>query len=600
MKSTPWPRSLRSPLWPFLGMALLGAGASLFGPIPGLTAWCVGIAGGSILFRRLRIAALGLAMAWGNWHMNSACTPGLPTDWSGTGCFVCEMTLPAEASPWGWQGVARCRMSGIERIWRVEGRGEAPNCIGTFEAWAKSQPWRLSGTFDERAVYGRRGWSGRLILLAPPVWMEARLPQPSALHRGINRAQSALKSQLLLQLEPPVVGFLWGIATGDKSELPPQLRTAFSRAGLAHVLAVSGYHVGLVGFLPLLFARSKRQSLRLLSLLGIPAIGAYVVFCGASESAVRAWTMAAFLLLASVLRRPMTLGHALCLAGWLMLMFHPIGLRQMGTQLSFIAVLGIALGLEAAATWRWPRIGRALVVPASAQSATSPIAVPTFQQFPLAFLPVNLVAGPWVTAIGALFMGWLIWPWEGATRDALTFALNAVVSALLKAVLWVSDQELLVLPVANDDGVRWAALGLGGLAFLVGTFRSPKWWWLGGWAWGMAAWFGPHPAPEPDWTMHRAREPDLQIGTVRWRALEDKESAAADFDGIAVTSGLNSSPQGWVQSSQRGDVVCWTGLQAGLNWEFRYQPQSGLGILEIGGHQWVWERWHVSISGRWH
>ena len=588
MATPPWPRSLRSPLWPYVGGALLGA---LLFQWTGCVRWsALMLSSGLAVGGRWREAGQLAAFCLGGWNAERAAESGAPPDWSGTGCFVCALVDEVESTDWGWRSVARCRGGGLERTVRLEGLGQAPLCRGTLRVWAQWAPWTVRGTFDESRIYGSRGWAGRLQVRSDLDWIEARSPSMPGWKRRLREARTSLLGRYSERLSAEALGFVWGISTGDKSLLSPDLRAAFSRIGLAHVLAVSGYHVGLVGFIPLLFARSRRQSLRAVALLGIPLLGAFVLFCGASESAVRAWTMASLLIVASVIRRPGSLGHSLNVAAWAMLVAHPLAVQQLGTQLSFVAVLGIALGLEAAAALHLPRWIRPAMVPVAAQGATTPFAVPTFLQFPLGFLPVNLVAGPWVTAIGAVLMGWLIWPRDDVLSAGLLWALNRTVEGFVVAVRAVSQWDALCYAVVPGDFLRWWAMGWGTLALFVGCFRGGRWWMAGALCWASAPWWPlPNQAPR-DWVMERSREPNLTIAGARWAS----ENVRIDSTTVPLDGGV-----GWVHASRVGDRVIWHGLQREGTWSFAFNPKDGMGRLEIAGHAWIWERWHERTAGAW-
>ena len=595
MASHPWPRSLRSPLWPYVGCALFGA-LSFRDTECAFVSFLL-IAAAAVLVGRWREAGYIAAICMGNWNAQRAAQLGEAPNWSGSGCFVCVIRGEVEQTDWGWRTEARCRGGGLERMVRLEGREPAPLCEGTFQVWAQWEPWAVRGSFDESKIYGSRGWAGRLRVRSELEWWEARTPEWPLWRQWILAGRASLLERYRERLSPAALGFVWGISTGDKSLLSPDLRSAFSRIGLAHVLAVSGYHVGLVGFIPLLFARSRRQSLRVLALLGIPLLGAFVLFCGGSESAVRAWTMASLLIVASAIRRPGSLGHSLNVAAWAMLVFHPWALQQLGTQLSFVAVLGIALGLEAASTWRPSRWAKPVVVPLAAQSATTPIAVPTFLQFPLGFLPVNLVAGPWVSAIGALLLCWLIWPFDDTLSRGLLWALNGLVEWLMRAVQAFGEWDGCSYRVVQGDLIRWWAMGLGSLAMFIGCFRRHTWWIASALFWASVPWWPRPPAPRSDWAMERDGVPDLRIMEARWtgKGARVDSSAARAIDGI----GCWQHPEGWIHASSEGKTVTWVGLQRKGTWRFHFEPKRGMGRLEIDGHAWIWERWHDRTQGAW-
>ncbi|MGB1075687.1 MAG: ComEC/Rec2 family competence protein [Flavobacteriales bacterium] len=228
------------------------------------------------------------------------------------------------------------------------------------------------------------------------------LPASSSQWRGWNapRIRQRFQASLNDWFSQDVTGLLMGLAMGDCSDLPAQWRLNFQSAGLAHLLAVSGYHVGLVGFLPLLMSRSRRTALRCMALAGIPWIWSFIWLCGFPVSAVRSGWMITFWLLSSCGRNPMSGLHCWSLTGWIMLVSDPLSMSTMGAQLSFIAVLGIFLGIS---TWQvlspsllpiFRKAGQIIVVPTAAQMATAPLSLPVFGIFPIAFLPFNWIAGP--------------------------------------------------------------------------------------------------------------------------------------------------------------------------------------------------------------
>ncbi len=130
---------------------------------------------------------------------------------------------------------------------------------------------------------------------------------------------------------------------GDKSDLPEDMRQWFSRSGLAHILSVSGLHVGLLMAFLLRLLKPLRASPVVLLLLMSAVTLAYCAFLSFQAPVVRA----SVLLLCSLLARacfrqpdPLT---TLSLAFILILLFNPLELFAPGFQLSFSAVLGIVL-----------------------------------------------------------------------------------------------------------------------------------------------------------------------------------------------------------------------------------------------------------------
>ena len=581
----PWPASLRSPLWLALFGLLGGTAVGWMLPEP---AWVAGALGASGLawWWVPRAAVPLFACSLGIYGMQHAALAGRPPEWRGSGCFVCTLDELPQQGKFGWRATARCRGGQTTRRVRLEGRGFAPRCIGRVRVWAQWHPWAITPRFDEHAIYGKRGLAGRLACVHLD-WLEARDRLPSRVEQAMHRARSTLEKRLASTVSPSAFGLLWGISTGDKGKLTRVERDAFGRMGLAHVLAVSGYHVGLIGFIPLLLARSRRQSFRLFALLGIPLIAAYVHFCGDSDSAVRALGMASLLLLGACLRRPLPLAHAWCLTGWGMVVTDPLAALQLGTQLSFVAVLGIALGLEAVATFKGRRWLRPLAVPVAAQSATAPLAVPVFGQFPLAFLPVNLVAGPWVTALGFATMGWLLWPESLPGRTALGRGVNFLATHFVQWAQAGAKHDALVLTVSPLDHMRWWALSLGVMVAFIARIRrhQPSWLWAATALLASTPWWPLPASPRMDWNMPRSRQPALVLGKqVIWTdSLTDQ----------------HADTTGWVVSKHEGDSLKLWGVNALGSWSFACDLRHGLGALNVGEHRWVWERWHEETAGVW-
>ena len=79
-----------------------------------------------------------------------------------------------------------------------------------------------------------------------------------------------------------------------------EVKVAFQRLGIAHLLAVSGYHVGLVSSLFLLLLTTQHRWLKRLSALGVMAAGLFVVACRSPISGVRSWAMMAWVWTAMV------------------------------------------------------------------------------------------------------------------------------------------------------------------------------------------------------------------------------------------------------------------------------------------------------------
>ena len=209
-------------------------------------------------------------------------------------------------------------------------------------------------------------------------------------------------------------GLLLALITGDKSALPRSTRDAFSDVGLSHLVAVSGFHVGLVAGFLLLVLRLVRCPHPWKPYVFLPLVWMYVGLCGWTGSAVRAAAMTSVAACAVALRRKPDGPTVLSAVGLLIVAMWPESMGDLGVGLSFLATAGILLlhRFVRALGWsRWWRYCVMLVgVPVVATACTAPLAWPAFGKLPLCFVASNIVATPFVLAILLLFVAWCVLP----------------------------------------------------------------------------------------------------------------------------------------------------------------------------------------------
>jgi competence protein ComEC len=248
--------------------------------------------------------------------------------------------------------------------------------------------------------------------------------------RWLLEFKGMLSQALVRSLPEPQAALARGILLGQRATIPKELREAFNRSGTAHIIAISGYHVGLIAGYLLLVSRplvGRRHAL-LLSLLGIAL---YTVLVGMNPPVVRAALMGSIFVLGSYLGRQRNIMLGLLLAAALMTAFQPLVLWDVSFQLSFAATGGLVLFRPTFQQWLqrlWPipsadregliaRLQRStmetLAITLSAMVAILPILLVDFHRLPLVSPLANLLvlpALPWIMASGALVAGLgLVW-----------------------------------------------------------------------------------------------------------------------------------------------------------------------------------------------
>jgi competence protein ComEC len=197
---------------------------------------------------------------------------------------------------------------------------------------------------------------------------------------------------------------LRGMVLGDDAALPDDLRDAFTAASLSHLTAASGQNVALLAALALGLCAVAGVGIRLRWTLVLALIVLYVPLAGGGPSIQRAGVMGAATIAAALAGRPASRWYALLLAAAVTLVLDPRGAGEAGWQLSFAAVVGIAI-VAGPARERLRRAGlaaplaEAVAVTLAATLSTAPLIAIHFDQVSLVALPANVLAAPAVAPI---------------------------------------------------------------------------------------------------------------------------------------------------------------------------------------------------------
>ena len=145
------------------------------------------------------------------------------------------------------------------------------------------------------------------------------------------------------RLAPETQAFVTALLLGDSGFIDSATRQEFAAAGVAHVLALSGLHVGIIAliFWWLLFPLDFLGLKKLRLLLTLVAIILFTLFTGLSPSAVRATVMTGMVMASFILYRRSVALNALALAALIILVFSPSSLYSVGFQLSFVTVAAL-------------------------------------------------------------------------------------------------------------------------------------------------------------------------------------------------------------------------------------------------------------------
>ena len=353
----------------------------------------------------------------------------------------------------------------------LEGTPQAPHPFDGFDYPAYLAAQGITATMFARGaqVTGEGGAQWRSALYA------VRRQLADSIERAMPFPESAVGSAMLL---------------GKRESLPQELVEEFRGSGAAHLLAISGLHVGVLmaattGAMAWLLGRRRPTYL----LVSAAVIWLYALTAGAPPSALRAAAMGTAYLVALGLGRPSAALPALALAAALMTLASPNLAQQISFQLSFAAVAGIALALSLlggqlpwstgpSSAW-WRRLtGWAvalIIISLAASLATWPLAAANFGQVALLGVPVSVLTVPAmapliVSTLAASVAGLAFSP-LGTMMGWLAAAPAAwVVGVVTAAPSWTWDAEGVGRPLL----LAWYG-GLGLALLLAQRFRLRRW-----------------------------------------------------------------------------------------------------------------------------
>jgi len=230
-----------------------------------------------------------------------------------------------------------------------------------------------------------------------------------SIFQKILEIKDVLRNSTSRILPSPYSEILMAMMLGDTRSLPQFVKDIYNSVGLSHILAISGSHIAIIiGILISLLGLTRLKKHSFYIILSILIF--YIVLIGYPASAVRAGIMGSILLLGEKIKRPYLIERSLIIAAFFMLIINPLFLRyDIGFQLSFLAVLGIALCQDIFKDFfnkifkgriKW--LQYVLAITLAAQVYTLPIVIYNFGFFSLFSPLVNILIVPMLTFLTIL------------------------------------------------------------------------------------------------------------------------------------------------------------------------------------------------------
>ena len=266
-------------------------------------------------------------------------------------------------------------------------------------------------------------------------WIDSQLAQLR------NKLSQVLKNEL----NGSNLAIAQALILGDKSLLDQETRNSFGATGAMHVLAVSGLHIGIITQLLLYLFQfsSKVITRRNAVLITVLLLWIYALLTGFSPSVVRAVFMFSVLILSQETGGNYAPINVLFFTAFILILFNPYVIYDIGFQLSYLAMLGIYTLYKPIAAWYITKnkilnyLWQGSAIGFAAQAMTVPLTLFYFHQFPNYFALTNLgIMGISTVAMG-FGMGIFILHYIPFIGKVASFILATSLWLMLRFLQWV-------------------------------------------------------------------------------------------------------------------------------------------------------------------
>ena len=237
---------------------------------------------------------------------------------------------------------------------------------------------------------------------------------------------------------------------GQRQDINKEIYDSYAKAGAIHILAVSGLHVGIIlMFLSFVFKpiENLKHGKTIKTILIIAILWCFAIVAGLSASVTRAVTMFSVIAIAIQFKRATNMFNTVAISMFILLLFKPMFLYDVGFQLSYAAVFAIVSIYPLLYKFWKPKyyitdkLWQVLVVTISAQFGVVPLSLFYFHQFPGLFFLSNLVIVPLLGFILGFGIIVILLALLNIMPDFLAKIYGRIISLMNDFVGWISFQE---------------------------------------------------------------------------------------------------------------------------------------------------------------
>ncbi|GGK20984.1 competence protein ComEC [Yeosuana aromativorans] len=250
--------------------------------------------------------------------------------------------------------------------------------------------------------------------------------------------------------KPDELAIINALLLGQRQNISEDVYTNYANAGAIHILAISGLHIGIILIiLNFLFKplEKLRYGLFIKTILLLFILWSFAIIAGLSASVTRAVTMFSIVTIGMNLKRPTNIYNTLAISIFIILLFKPLFIFDVGFQLSYMAVFAIVsidpylYKLWKPKYWLTKVYWHTLTITISAQLGILPLSLYYFHQFPALFFLTNLLIIPVLGIILGFGILVILMAVLKILPHFLVFLFGGSINVMNTIVDWVAKQE---------------------------------------------------------------------------------------------------------------------------------------------------------------
>lgn len=178
--------------------------------------------------------------------------------------------------------------------------------------------------------------------------------KPTGIQGLFNSIRSGISHKINHYFDHQSSELILGMLIGQ-NDLTPDLSEQLKRSGVIHVVVVSGQNLTMIFAFLALWGRYKRRKVFLI--ISVITLSVYVFLVGMDPPVVRAYLMILVVILAELLGRKYSSVQALVLTAAVMVAYNPLYIGEVSFRLSFLASLGVLMGIKVTSLLNMPQKG---------------------------------------------------------------------------------------------------------------------------------------------------------------------------------------------------------------------------------------------------